>query len=838
MAKIADRVKNVDIDDEMKSAYLDYSMSVIVSRALPDVRDGLKPVHRRILYAMHDLGITPNKSHKKSARIVGEVLGKYHPHGDTAVYDTMVRMAQDFSYRYPLIDGHGNFGSVDGDSAAAMRYTEARMSKMATEMLEDIGKGTIDFDSNFDDSLQEPSVLPAKVPNLLVNGSSGIAVGMSTSIPPHNLGEVVDGIIKLIDNPEVEIEELMKSIKGPDFPTGGYIMGKTSIYKAYKTGRGKIKLRAKTRIEEFDNGTSRIIIDELPYQVNKARLIEKIANLVKNDKIYGISDLRDESDRDGMRAVIELKRSATPKIVLNRLFKHTRMQVTFSMIMLALVDGQPVTLNLKEILEHYLEHQKDVITRRTKYDLNKAEARAHILEGYRIALSNIDEIVEFIKNAPDVSTAREGLMTDYELTEKQANAILRMRLQSLTGLERDKIEEEYSDLKEKIKYYKSILNDEDKLLNIIKEEILNIKEKYNDQRRTDILKAKYVDLEMEDLIEEEQIVVAMTHDDYIKRMPLDIYRSQRRGGKGVIGIKTKDEDFVADIFTTSTHHYFLFFTNKGKVYRLKGYQIPEAGRQARGTPIINLLDLDKEERITSVITVKEFDEKRNLIMSTKNGLIKKTPLIDYKTNYTGLKGIKLREEDELIDVKFTDGNGNVIIATHHGKAIHFNEKDVRSTSRASYGVKAIDLEDEDYVVGLGVDKEGEDLLVITERGYGKKTPLKNYRLQTRGGKGLITLNVKEKNGLLAGIKVVNDDHELLVISESGIMIRTHIEEISTTGRNTQGVKVMNLDKEDKVVSLARIEKSEEKDSDEELDEKNDEKEDEENKEVENEKNKK
>jgi len=808
MAKIADRVKKVDIDDEMKSAYLDYSMSVIVSRALPDVRDGLKPVHRRILYAMHDLGITPNKSHKKSARIVGEVLGKYHPHGDTAVYNSMVRMAQDFSYRYPLIDGHGNFGSVDGDSAAAMRYTEARMANIATDMLEDIGKGTIDFDSNFDDSLQEPSVLPAKVPNLLVNGSSGIAVGMSTSIPPHNLGEVVDGVIKLIDNPEVDIEELMKSIKGPDFPTGGYIMGKTSIYKAYKTGRGKIKLRAKTRIKEFDNGTSRIIIDELPYQVNKARLIEKIANLVKNDKIDGISDLRDESDRDGMRAVIELKRSATPKVVLNRLFKHTRMQVTFSMIMLALVDGQPETLNLKEILEHYLEHQKEVITRRTKYDLNKAEARAHILEGYKIALNNIDEIVEFIKNAPDVSTARKGLMDDYELTEKQANAILRMRLQSLTGLERDKIEKEYSTLKDKIKYFKSILNDENKLLDIIKKEILSIKEKYNDQRRTDILKAKYVDLEMEDLIEEQQIVVAMTNDDYIKRMPLDIYRSQKRGGKGVIGIKTKDEDFVEDVYTTSTHHYFLFFTNKGKVYRLKGYQIPEAGRQARGTPIINLLDLDKEERINSVIPVKEFDEKRNLIMATKNGLIKKTPLMAYKTNYTGLKGIKLRENDELIDVKFTNGDENIIIATHHGKAIHFNEEDVRETARSSFGVKAINLAKKDHIVGLGVDKEGDDLLVMTEKGYGKKTPLENYRLQTRGGKGLITLNVKEKNGLLSAIKIVNDDHEILIITKNGIMIRTNVNEISRTGRNTQGVKVMNLDKGDKVVSLARIEKPE------------------------------
>ncbi len=809
MDEIAQRVKKVDIDGQMRSAYLDYSMSVIVSRALPDVRDGLKPVHRRILYALHDLGMTPGKSHKKSARIVGEVLGKYHPHGDSAVYNSMVRMAQNFSYRYPLVDGHGNFGSVDGDSAAAMRYTEARMEKITTEMLEDINKDTVNFISNFDDSLKEPAVLPSRFPNLLVNGSSGIAVGMSTSIPPHNLGEVIDGVIRLIDNPDVEIEELMEDIKGPDFPTGGFIMGKGSIYKAYKTGRGKIKLRAKTRIEEFDNGTARIIVDELPYQVNKARLIEKTANLVKNDKIDGISDLRDESDRDGMRVVIELKRSATPKVVLNQLFKHTRLQVTFSMIMLALVDGQPVTLNLKEILEHYLEHQKNVITRRTKYDLNKAEARAHILEGYRIALNNIDEIVEFIKNAPDVDTARNGLMNDYKLSEKQANAILRMRLQSLTGLERDKIEKEYKELKEKIRYLKSILSDENKLLNIIREEILAIKEKYNDERRTAILKAKYVDLEMEDLIEEEKIVVAMTHQDYIKRMPLDTYRSQRRGGKGVIGINTKEEDFVEDVFTTSTHHYFLFFTNRGQVYRLKGYQIPEAGRQARGTAIINLLDLEENERVTTVIPIREFDDNRYLVMATKNGLVKKTPLDDYKTNYTGLRGINLREDDELIDVKFTDGNENIIIATHYGKAIHFNESQVRDTARASYGVKAINLGSDDYVVGMGIDKEGEDLLVLTEKGYGKKTPLNDYRLQTRGGKGLITVNITEKNGPLAGIKVVNDEQEILVITEEGIMIRTSIEEISRTGRNTQGVKVMNLNNGDKVVSLARIEKGEE-----------------------------
>ena len=799
-----ERVKKVDIDDEMKGAYLDYAMSVIVSRALPDVRDGLKPVHRRILYALHDLGMTPNKPHKKSARIVGEVLGKYHPHGDTAVYNSMVRMSQDFSYRYPLVDGHGNFGSIDGDSAAAMRYTEARMSQITTELLKDIKKGTVDFVSNFDDSLKEPSVLPSRIPNLLVNGSSGIAVGMSTSIPPHNLGEVIDGVVKLIDNPDINIEELMNIIKGPDFPTGGFIMGKGNIYKSYKSGRGKIKVRAKTRIEEFDNGTSRILIDELPYQVNKARLVEKIADLVKNEKVDGISDLRDESDREGMRVVIELKRSATPKVVLNQLFKHTRMQVTFSIIMLALVDGQPKTLNLKEVLEHYLEHQKEVVTRRTKYDLNKAEARAHILEGYKIALANIDEIVEMIKEAPDVDTARQGLIEGYKLTEKQANAILRMRLQSLTGLERDKIEDEYQDLQKKIKRLKEILNSEEKLLNIIKKEILAIKEKYNDPRRTDIIEGM-LDLEMEDLIEEEKIVVTLTHQDYIKRLPLDTYRSQRRGGRGIIGINTKKEDFVEDVFTTSTHHHFLFFTNHGRVYRLKGFQIPEAGRQARGTAIVNLLDLEDEERINAVIPIRDFDSDRYLVMATQKGVIKKTPLIEYKSNYTGLIGLNLRENDELIDVKYTGGEENIIIATRDGKAIHFNENEVRPTSRASQGVKGIDLEEDDHVIGIGVDSEGSDLLVVTEKGYGKKTPLNNYRLQTRGGKGLITANITDKNGYLAGIKVVKDIHELIVITSDGIIIRTPVEEISRTGRNTMGVKVINTQKGDEVVSLARIE---------------------------------
>ena len=802
-----ENVIQVDIDDEMKGAYLDYAMSVIVGRALPDVRDGLKPVHRRILYGIHGLGITPNKSHKKSARIVGEVMGKYHPHGDAAIYDTMVRMAQNFSFRYPLIDGHGNFGSIDGDAAAAMRYTEARMSKITTELLSDINKNTVDFISNFDDSLKEPDVLPARIPNLLVNGSSGIAVGMSTSIPPHNLGEVIDGVINLIDNPEISIKELMHIIEGPDFPTGGYIMGRGNIYRAYKSGRGKITIRAKTRIEELDNGKAKIIVDEIPYQVNKSRMIEKIANLVKDGVINGITDLRDESDRDGLRVVIDLKRGMTPRIILNQLFKHTRLQVTFSIIMLALVDNKPKILNLKEILNHYISHQKNVITRRTKYELEKAETRAHILEGYKIALANIDDIVQLIKEAPDVKVAKTALIENYQLSGKQADAILRMRLQSLTGLERDKIEDEYKELKRKIKYLKSILADEQKLFTIIKDELISLKEKYSDKRRTEILEQE-TDLEIEDLIEEKQVVIALTNQGYIKRMPLNYYRSQRRGGKGIIGINTKEEDFVKDIFTTSTHHYFLFFTNKGRVYRLKVYQIPEASRQAKGTPIINLIDLESEEKITTVIPIREFDEDRNLIMATKNGLIKKTPLIEYASNYTGLIGLTLREDDELIDVKYTDNEQNIIIATYEGKSIHFNEKEVRPVGRTAMGVKAIDLEDNDYIVGMGVDSEGEDLLVITEKGYGKRTLLDNYRLQQRGGKGIITLNTTEKNGKIAGIKVVRKEQDLIIITEEGIIIRTRVLEISQMGRNTIGVKIIDIKEGDRVVSLASFEPEE------------------------------
>ncbi|MCF8001525.1 MAG: DNA gyrase subunit A [Halanaerobiales bacterium] len=787
----------------MKEAFLDYAMSVIVSRALPDVRDGLKPVHRRILYALHDLGMTPNKSHKKSARIVGEVLGKYHPHGDTAVYDTMVRMAQQFSYRYPLVDGHGNFGSVDGDSAAAMRYTEARMSKITTELLRDLNKDTVDFIPNFDDSLQEPDVLPSRFPNLLVNGSSGIAVGMSTSIPPHNLVEVIDGIIRVIENPDIELAELMEVIKGPDFPTGGLIMGKGSIYKAYKSGRGKVTVRAEAEIEENEASADRIIVNELPYRVNKARLIEKIADMVRNEKIEGISDIRDESDRRGLRIVIKIKRGSNPKIVLNQLFKHSQLQITFSIIMLAIVDNEPKVLNLREIIDHYLEFQKEVITRRTQYDLDKAESRAHILEGYMIALDDIDAVIQMIREAPDVNNAREQLMGTYDLSEKQANAILRMRLQRLTALERDKIDTEYADLKEDIEYYREVLNSESKLLEIIKEEIQEIKDKYGDERRTKILD-QTTDIDLEDLIEEQQVVVTMTNQGYIKRMPVETYRSQRRGGKGIIGTTTTEEDFVKDVFITSTHNYFLFFTNKGLVYRLKGYQIPQARRQSRGTAIVNLLQLDEDEQVSSVIPINDFEESKYLTMATKKGRIKKTPLSEYDSNYTGIIGINLQEDDELIEVKNTKVDENIILITHQGKAIRFSEKDIRPVGRAAQGVMGIDLKEDDYLISMGIDSEGSDLLVISEKGYGKRTQVEEYRKQQRYGKGIITLNITEKNGPLAAGKVVNENEEIIIITAEGIIIRTKVNEISQTGRNTMGVKVIDVEDNDYVVSVGKF----------------------------------
>ena len=805
----ADRVEKVAIDEEMKGAYLDYAMSVIVGRALPRVEDGLKPVHRRILYALKDLGITSSSSHKKSARIVGEVLGKYHPHGESSVYDSMVRMAQEFSYRYPLVDGHGNFGSIDGDSAAAMRYTESRMSNISEEMLRDINKDTVDFSSNFDDTLEEPEVLPARIPNLLVNGSAGIAVGMSTSIPPHNLGEVIDGIVKMIERPNISVEELMESIPGPDFPTGGSIMNQDEILKAYRTGRGKIRVRAKTRIEERESGPPRIIVDELPYQVNKARLIERIAEKVKDEEITAIRDLRDESDRHGLRIVIELKRGANPDVLLNQLYKNTRLQTTFSVIMLALVEGEPRLLSLKELLYHYLQHQKEVVRRRTSYDLEKAEKRAHILAGYKIALDAIDDVVELIKKAPDSDTASSQLQEKYGLTEKQADAILSMRLKRLTALEREKIDDEYDKLQDEIGRLRSILASEDKLMATIRKEILEIREKYDDERRTDIYNED-TDLEMEDLIAEEEIVVALTRNDYIKRMPVDICRSQHRGGKGVIGMDIREDDVVQNLITASTHDSFLFFTDRGNMYKLKGYQIPEAGRTARGTAIINLLSLEGEEKISGVLTLEDFADDGYVMMATRRGRIKRTELSRYESNYSGLKAIKLREDDELVDVKKTDGDEDIILITEEGRAIRFAEKTVRSTGRNSYGVLGIRLEEEDRVVAMATTSAGDDLFVITEKGYGKRTSLSRYRRQRRGGKGVITARLNENIGSLVTASVVEDEGEqdIYIISQEGKIIRVSAAEISTLGRNTQGVRIIELEDGDIVVSLDIVDSSE------------------------------
>lgn len=794
---------SVNIEHEMKEAYMDYAMSVIAGRALPDVRDGLKPVHRRILYAMHQLGITPNKSHKKSARIVGEVLGKYHPHGDTAVYDTMVRMAQDFSYRYMLVDGHGNFGSVDGDSAAAMRYTEARMSKLSTELLSDINKDTVDFKPNFDDTLKEPEVLPSRLPNLLINGSSGIAVGMSTNIPPHNLAEVIDGLIAMIDNPDLDIIDLMRIIKGPDFPTGGLIMGRKGIKKAFETGKGKVKVRAKTEIEEFGNNRERVIVNELPYQVNKAKLVEKIADLVRDGEVEGIADLRDESDRNGMRIAIDLRKSANSKIVLNKLFKHTQLQRTFGIIMLALVDGEPEVLSLKEVLQHYLEHQKEVVTRRTRYNLDKAQARVHILEGLKIAFNNIDAVVKTIRSSESKNVAKERLISDFDLTEKQAEAILRMRLQRLTGLEIEKIESEYQKLIEEIEYLKSILASEEKLLGIIKDEILALKEKYKDERRTKIVDQE-IDLAVEDLIEEEEIVITITDNDYIKRIPLDTYRSQHRGGRGIIGINPDEKDSVEQLYTTSTHDYLLFFTNQGRTYRLKGYQIPDASRQAKGTAIINLLDMEPNEKVTAVIPLEDFNSDNYLLMVTEQGIVKRTELQEFNTNYTGLIALDLQQNDELIEVRLTTGQEDIILGTELGLAIRFNESEVRSMGRTARGVKGIDLAPQDKVVGADIIKDGGKLLVVTDRGYGKQTSLNEYRCQSRAGKGLLTIKRTDKNGKLIALKVVEENDEVMLISREGIIIRMSVSEISSTRRNTQGVNLMSLAEGDRVVSLAYI----------------------------------
>lgn len=806
MAELTDgKIIPVILEEEMKKSFLDYAMSVILDRALPDVRDGLKPVQRRILYGMYESGTTPDKPYRKSARIVGDVMGRYHPHGDAAIYDTMVRMAQDFSFRHMLVDGHGNFGSVDGDPPAAMRYTEVRMAKVAMEMLADIDKKTVDFKPNFDESLEEPVVLPARFPNLLVNGASGIAVGMATNIPPHNLGEVIDGAVLLIDNPEAEDKELLKIVKGPDFPTGGIILGREGIKNAYLKGKGSIKIRAKAKIEEMNGNKHRIIVNELPYQVNKARLIEQIADLVRNKTIDGITDLRDESDRTGMRIVIELRRDANPNIILNQLFKHTTMQQSFGVNMMVLVNNTPRVLTLREVLQHYLEHQRDVVTRRTQFDLAKAEERAHILEGLRIALDHIDEVINLIRSSRTVEIAREGLMAKFGLSEKQAQAILDMRLQRLTGLERDKIESEYAELLKLIAYYRNLLADVHQIMLVIKKELLAIKEKYADPRRTEITASEGEEFAVEDLIADEDIVVTITHFGYIKRLPVTTYRSQRRGGRGITAISTKEEDFVEHLFITSTHQTILFFTNQGRVYRLKGHEIPEAGRQARGTAIINLIQVEPGERINAVIPIKDFDSASFLLICTKKGVVKKTALAEFQTNRKGgLIGINLDEDDELIEVKLTDGNQEVIIVTEHGQSVRFPETEVRPLGRAARGIKGITLAPEDSVVGMDIPRDRADLLVITSTGIGKRTPLTEYRVQSRGGKGIKTMKLTQKHGLIVGIKVVSENDELMVITAEGVIIRTKVQDIPKTGRDTQGVKIMKPDDNDRIVALARV----------------------------------
>ena len=803
MEENAKKIIMVDIEKEMKKSYIDYAMSVIVSRALPDVRDGLKPVHRRILYAMDGLGLTPEKPFRKSAYIVGEVLGKYHPHGDASVYDALVRMAQDFSLRYRLINGHGNFGSVDGDSPAAMRYTEAKMPKIAVEMLADLDKNTVDFMPNYDEKLMEPTVLPAKIPNLLVNGSSGIAVGMATNVPPHNLTEVINAIIKLIEEDNVTDEDLMAEIKGPDFPTGALILGREGIRDCYKTGRGKIIVRAKAEIEEHGNGRYRIVVTELPYQVNKARLIENIADLVKDKRIDGISDLRDESDRQGMRIVIELKRDANPNVVLNQLYKNTQMQDTFGAIMLALVDNKPKILTLRQMLECYIDHRKSVVERRTKFDLDKALARAHILEGLKIALDYIDEVIAIIREAYD--DAQERLMKRFNLTEIQANAILEMKLRTLSGLQREKIDEEYEQLMKQIERFKAILSSEKLVCDIIRDELLEIKAKYGDERRTQIVAAEG-DFETEDLIKEETTVVALTHFGYIKRVPIDTYKTQRRGGRGITGIQTREEDFVEQLFITSTHDMIMFFTNKGKVYRLKGYEVPEAGRTAKGTAIVNLLQLDGDEKITAVIPIHAFAEGQYLLMATRNGIIKKTNLMEYNSSRkVGLQAISLKDDDELIDVRLTDGERNIVMVTHEGMSITFSETDVKSAGRIAQGVIGIRLDKDDYVVGMEpIYSDKGYLLAITEHGFGKRTELSEYRVQTRAGKGVITYKTTPKTGKVVGIKVVNDNDEIMLITDNGIIIRLEVENISILGRSTQGVTLMRTNDGGKVTSIAKV----------------------------------
>ncbi len=805
MTTIFEKVVPITLEEEMKSSYIDYAMSVIVARALPDVRDGLKPVHRRVLYGMHELGLAYNRPFKKSARIVGEVLGKYHPHGDSAVYDTMVRMVQDFSLRYPLVNGQGNFGSVDGDSPAAMRYTEARLARISEELLRDLDKNTVDFGPNFDDSLQEPLVLPAYLPNLLVNGASGIAVGMATNIPPHNLGEVVDGLIALIDNPNLTSEKLIKYIKAPDFPTGGIIYGYDGVKEAYTTGRGRIILRAKANIETLKNDRENIVITEIPYQVNKANLIEKIADLVREGKINDISNIRDESDRDGLRIVIELKRDAQPPVILNQLFKHTQMQVTFGVIMLALVNGVPKVLTLQEMMKHFLDHRMDVLIRRTKYELDAAEKRAHILEGYIIALDNIDEVIETIKKSRDVETAKNNLMKKFKLSEIQAKAILDMRLQRLTGLERKKIEDEYKETIKLIERLRGILESENKRKQIIKEELLAIKEKYADERRTEIIH-DYKEFSLEDIIAEEDVVVTISHQGFIKRFPVSGYRRQSRGGKGVTGVSTKDDDFIEHMFIASTHQYILFFTDRGRCYWLKVHEVPEGGRTARGRSIINLLEKEKDELITAFVAVKEFTDNQYLIMATEQGTIKKTVLSAYgNVRKGGINAINLVDDDKLIAVKMTDGNNDIVIGTRNGFAIRFNEKDVRDMGRTATGVRGIRLQKGDKVVGLLVIKNLQtSVLVVTEKGYGKRSDINDYRITRRGGKGVITVKTTDKVGKMISLMEVVDKDELVIISTQGMVIRQAVKDLRVMGRNTQGVRVIKLNEGDSIADIARI----------------------------------
>lgn len=803
MAAESEKIFNRGIEEEMRSSYIDYAMSVIVGRALPDARDGLKPVHRRILYAMNEGGMTPDKPYKKSARIVGDVLGKYHPHGDTAVYDSLVRMAQEFSLRYPLVDGQGNFGSIDGDSAAAMRYTEVRLSKIAMEMLTDIDKETVDFSPNYDESLKEPIVLPSKLPNLLLNGSSGIAVGMATNMPPHNISEVIDALSVLIDEPDTSVEELMEFLPGPDFPTGGLILGRTGIREAYRTGRGKITLRARAEIMERNN-KQRIIVSEIPYMVNKSRLIESIADLVKDKRIEGISDLRDESDRDGLRIVIELKTNAQAEIVLNQLYKHSQMQTTFGIINLALRKGRPVVHSLVDLLNSYIDHRREVVTRRTRFELDKAEKRAHILEGLRIALDEIDRVIKTIRASNDTETARKGLMEGFSLSLEQAQAILDMRLQRLTALEREKIDSEYDALQNNIRYYREVLSDPRLVLDIIQEEIKKIKDTYGDERRTQIVEG-VLGLEDEDLIPVEEMIVTITNTGYIKRLAVDTYRSQRRGGKGVIGMETKEEDFVENLFVASTHDYILFFTDHGRVHWKKVYMIPPAGRYSKGKAIVNLLELKNGEMVTAAIPVKKFEDDQFLFFITKRGTVKKTPLSAYsRPRRGGIIALGLDEGDELISVKLTDGTQDIMLATRKGKAIRFNEGDVRSMGRGARGVRGIRLKKGDEVVGVALAQEGSQILTITENGYGKRTPVDKYTRIRRGGQGVRNIITDERNGKAVVVREVIGDEEIVVTTQEGIVIRLPVKEISLIGRNTKGVRIMRLNKEDKVMAVAKI----------------------------------